>query len=364
MNNKLIYILLGIISIFMTISCDDDDDDLIGNWVQDGQFGGDKRCAAVCWNIDGTIYLGMGYNGSRQTKGQYFFDMYKYGGPGSTIWEDCDDFPGGGRQDAFAFSIDGKGYVGCGYYGDTTDYYYSDVWEFDPNAEKGLQWTQLDDFPGGARTEMVSFEAGGNAYVAGGKYEYNSSITFQKKDCYMFDPDTKTFKQIQDMGYKRAGAFSFVIDDIVYVGGGSGTNGRYVSGVDVFNPKTGLWNEGKDSCIVRDLYLVEDITEDISHYDDPLDLRRKYATAFAVDGKGYIAGGFYSGVLNDCWEYDPKTDLWTQKSYFEDEMYNRQQASSFTIEGVPYIFAGCYSSDNYLDDMWHFKPNDEEDEDD
>lgn len=352
MINKKFFLLLGLAALIFSTSCSGDDDETIyGNWVEGSQFDGDKRTGAASFVINETVYLGLGYNGSRSSGNQYFTDFNSY--EGGSSWAEVDSFPGAGRQDAFAFAIDGKGYIGCGYYGDKAETYYSDVWMFDP-TDTVSQWTPLPDFAGGMMTEMTSFVVGGKAYVVGGRYESDGI----KKDCFEFDPVSGTFTKIDGMNYKRSGAFSFVIGDKAYVGGGY--DNSLVEQFECFDSNTGTWLKNGS---LRALYLPKSITDDISHYDDPLDLRRRWAVAFVVDGLGYIAGGNNGSILNDCWEYNPSTDLWTQKNSFEYNMPARQRANSFTRNGIPYILVG-QSGSGYLDDMWYFEPNAEEDEND
>jgi len=359
MNNKKFFLLLGLATLLFATSCDDDDDTIYGNWVEGAQFDGNKRGGAVSFTIttdDGneTVYMGLGYNGSKDSESQYFSDFYSYSGGSS--WTEQAPFPGDARQDLFGFAINNKGYIGCGYYGDTAEIYFSDVWEFDPAADSASQWTQIADFPGGELTDLTSFVVNGKAYVTGGRYDYDGT----RKDCYEFDPESKTFTKIGGMNYKRAGAFSFVIGNKAYVGGGYDSP-YYVSQMECFDGETGEWLENGS---LRALQLISDITDDIDEYDDAIDLRRRYATTFVVDGKGYITAGIgNSGILSDCWEYDPSTDIWTEKNDFEYNMISRYKANGFVLNGIPYMLAG-QSGTGYLDDMWYFEPDEESDETD
>ena len=349
-NKKLFLLLLSFVTLISFTSCDDEEVTIYGNWVEKPQFGGDKRAQAVSFVIDNKLYFGLGFNDTRASRGQYFTDFYSY--EGGTTWTPLAEFPGAKREGAFSFAVDGKGYIGGGYYGDTTEVYHSDVWEYDPASNA---WTQLaEDFPGGKRTEAVSFVVGGKAYVAGGRFESDAT----KKDCYVFDSTTKKFTKAADMAFKRSGAFSFVIGDRAYVGGGYDNN--FVKSFEYFNDKTKKWNDAGD---LRDLYLPASITDGIDHYETELDIRRRWTSTFIIDDKGYIVGGNKNGVMNDCWEYDPSSDLWTRKSSFETDMLPRQKATSFVLNDVPYIMAG-QSGLGYLDDLWSLEPNAEGDSND
>ncbi len=350
-NKKLFLFLLGFATLFLATSCDDDDDDtLYGNWLETYQYKGSKRSHAASFIIDETLYFGLGYNGSRSSGSQYFTDFKSYGG--GTNWTSLADFPGPGRQGAFSFAVDGKGYVGCGYYNDTAEIYYNDVWVYDPVIN---EWDTLADFPGGLRTGAVSFVVGGKAYVAGGHYDSDDT----KGDCYEFDPATGTFTAVDDMGFKRTGAFAFVIGTRAYVGGGYDNN--LVRQFEYFDAATKSWNgdPASDDDDLRDLYLDSDDIDDIDDYDEVLNLLRRWTTTFVVDDKAYILGGNNGSVLGDCWEYDPTTDIWTEKNSFDTYMSSRQNATAFVLNEVPYIMAG-YTGSSYLDDVWYFEPNEEQ----
>ncbi len=349
-NKKLFLLLIGFATLFVTTSCDKDDEDIFGNWVEKSQFGGDKRAQAVSFVIDNKLYFGLGYNGTRSSGGQYFTDFYSF--EGGTTWTDLAAFPGAQREGAFSFAVDGKGYVGCGYYNDTTEMFHSDVWEYNPAADI---WTKIADFPGGKTTESTSFVVGGKAYVVGGRYDSDRT----KSDCYEFDSSTKTFTKVASMRFKRYGAFAFVIGDFAYVGGG--IDNSFVTSFERFDSKTKEWSENGE---LRDIYLLKDITEDIEHYDsEVLDIRRSYASTFSLNGKGYVIAGNKGDYLSDCWEYDPATDLWTEKNRFEQKMMPRCKATSFVLNGLPYIMAG-QSGSGYLDDIWSFEPDAEADSND
>jgi hypothetical protein len=130
--------------------------------------------------------------------------------------------------------------------------------------------------------------------------------------------------------------------------------------MECFDAETGTWLSPKT---IRDLYLPSSITDDTDDYDDPLDLRRRWAVTFVADGKGYLTSGNNGSLLSDCWEYDPSTDIWTEKNSYEYYMSARQRANSFTLGGLPYVLMG-QSGSGYLDDMWYFEPNEEENEND
>jgi N-acetylneuraminic acid mutarotase len=89
---------------------------------------------------------------------------------------------------------------------------------------------------------------------------------------------------------------------------------------------------------------------------------RASAVTFVIDGKGYVALGrtaVRSGALNDCWQYDPDSDNWTQKSIFPG--IPRVKALAAVVAGKAYvglgynIDKGVYSGGN-LSDFWMYDP--------
>ncbi len=89
---------------------------------------------------------------------------------------------------------------------------------------------------------------------------------------------------------------------------------------------------------------------------------RSAAVSFVINGKGYVALGRNadkSGQLNDCWEYNPDSDRWTEKATFPGVA--RVKAIAATVNGKAYVGLGfnldyfVYSDRNaYLKDFWMY----------
>lgn len=67
---------------------------------------------------------------------------------------------------------------------------------------------------------------------------------------------------------------------------------------------------------------------------------RSGASAFVVDGKGYVAGGRGTSWSSDCWAYDPVADVWTQRASLPGP---RASAASFAAAGKGYVVGGTTS---------------------
>ncbi|HPS63792.1 MAG TPA: kelch repeat-containing protein, partial [Bacteroidales bacterium] len=85
--------------------------------------------------------------------------------------------------------------------------------------------------------------------------------------------------------------------------------------------------------------------------------RRYSATAFALNGKGYICNGVDSTHMwrSDVWEFDPGSETWAQKNPFPGG--DRYGSGSFVIGDHAYLVAGSYNAGfDYLKDLWCYTP--------
>lgn len=139
--------------------CTDDDEYTHGQWIRRSDFDGVARCNASSFTIDGKGYLCCGYRGSNR---DLLKDAWAYDIEGN-YWTQCADMPdeAQGRHSAAAFALNGKGYVTTGALKDEPEY-LADTWEYDPTTDT---WTQKDDFAGGMRYGALAFSVGGYGYV-------------------------------------------------------------------------------------------------------------------------------------------------------------------------------------------------------
>ncbi|MEO5571311.1 MAG: T9SS type A sorting domain-containing protein [Bacteroidia bacterium] len=84
----------------------------------------------------------------------------------------------------------------------------------------------------------------------------------------------------------------------------------------------------------------------------------RYAAAgFSINGKGYMGlgithVGWNYTYYNDFWEYNPATNVWTQKANFPGQA--RNSSSGFAINQKGYIVLGWAPAQ--LNDLWEFDP--------
>ena len=308
---------------------DSDDEELVGNWFELSDFEGVPRSDAVAFTIGDKAYVGTGYDGSDRLN-----DFWEYD-PDLNNWTRKADFPGAPRNGAVGFGTNDKGYIGTGYDGAER---LSDFYEFDPATNT---WTQIADFGGSARYGAVAFAIDDKGYVGAG-----DDGNFLK-DFWEYDPLTNQWTQkISISGKKRRDAVGFVIDGKGYVCTGV-NNGDYEYDFWEYDPASEEWTRKRD---------IADITDD-EFDNDYSGMTGINKVAFAINGNGYIATGGAGSAGTSVWEYDPLNDLWAEKTSLEASA--RTEAVGFAINNTGYITAGRNSS-YYFDDLWGFKPGDEQ----
>ncbi|WP_163711893.1 Kelch repeat-containing protein [Mangrovibacterium lignilyticum] len=319
------------------VSCSgDDDEDLVGNWVELSQFEGYKRTDAAGTTVDNVGYIGLGFDQDKDRLN----DFWKYDATANQ-WTQIADFPGEARNSAVAFEAGGDLYVGTGFYTTTTNasVYSNDFYKYDTSSDT---WEQIADFPGAGRIGAVSFTIDGIGYVGMGRDGGNSY-----KDFYAYDPSTMAWTQVNSYGgNKSSDGVAFVIDGEAYVC--TGVDNTYNDDFYKYNASANTWTK---------LRSISDATDD--DFDDDYDIVRNNAVAFTSGGKGYVATGGKNTSGSTVWEYNPSTDLWVEKTSFEGSA--RYNAVAFTINDKGFLTTGQNSS-YYFDDIWRFDANAEYDE--
>ncbi len=228
-----------------------------------------------------------------------------------------------------------KGYTFGGYKnvtyanGDTTYNFSKELWEFDPVANK---WTQLPDLPAQARQGAILFHINGKIYVGGGYFSTfignGRQTTTALSDFWEYDIATKKWTQKGNSGIPTNSCCgysqwqSFTYQDKGYVL----FTGKYVWSYD---PTTDRWTT-KTSHIGSNIYGGFFVIDNYAYTALPNALNEMYrydvlndrwtkttdpgiwgplavSNYFSLNGKGYLIGypiGFGSQP-SQVWEYQP-----------------------------------------------------------
>ncbi|MFD1771065.1 Kelch repeat-containing protein [Sphingobacterium suaedae] len=323
---KLVFLVATIGLAFTACSSDDEDDP--DEWVKAADFEGLPRSGAVGFTIGDYTYLTTGYG----TNSNRFVDTWRFN-PALQSWDQMSDFPGEARNNAIAFVLNGKGYVGLGTNSTTM---FKDFYEYDPATDT---WTKIADFVGAARYGAVGFTLNGVAYVGTGRdfdgQDYN--------DIYTFTPNSTggTWTKVTSTPNKRSFSFAFVLNNIAYLGGGT-SNNQNVKTFYAFDGTT--WTEKEP--------LAERDDDDYTY-----DLTRLSPSAFVLNGTAFISGGLssYSGSpVSSTWRYVSSGDYWEEHQTFGGS--SRHQAITFVHGDYAYVATGRSGTSPFYD-MWTFSPN-------
>jgi len=318
--------LLLLATIGLTIlSCSSDEDDDPDEWTKGSDFEGLPRSGAVGFTIGDYSYITTGYG----TNSNRFVDTWRFN-PSVESWDQLSDFPGEARNNAVSFVINGKAYVGLG---TNSTKMYNDFYEYNPTTDT---WTQIADFPGAARYGAVAFSLNEEGYVGTGR-DYDGQ---DFNDFYKFNSSDGTWTKITSTPNKRSFAFTFVLNGLAYLGGGTSNN----SNVTTFYAFDGeKWTE------------KEELNRDDDDYS--YNLTRLSPSAFVLNGTAFITVGlssYSSSSLTSTWRYVPSGDYWEEHQNFAGSA--RHQAVSFVHGNVTYITTGRSGSSPFYD-TWKFMPN-------
>ena len=331
--------LLGGALIFSTAiitqGCDaseDSSDDLVGNWKRSSDFDGNARSEAVTFTIGDQVYLTTGTTDRDRFKDLWEFNLVRQ------YWSQKADLPGVARNSAVGFAIGTKGYVGTGYDGSNR---LNDFYEYDPSSNT---WTQKADFIGSARYDAVGFSINNKGFISCG-FDGN-----YLKDLYEYNPSSNSWTQKASIGgSKRSAAQVFVLNDKAYICSGN-NNGSSLNDLWMYDSPSDTWTEKRKISNVSD--------ED---YDDDYTIQRSNGVCFTIGNYAFISTGENSSYISTTWQYDPVSDVWTQKTAFEGT--GRVGAVAFTLNNRAFVLTGRSGSLSF-DNMYELDPTAEQNDDD
>ncbi len=183
-------------------------------WTRKSDIPSVARALGVGMSINGKGYIGLGtYQPAGSQNYADAADWWQYD-PILDTWTRKSELPGGKREGAAGFVVNGKGYVCTGFNRVTKDY-YTDCWQYDPIADS---WNKKADFPGIGRTMCLGFSGAKAGYIATGN---NMTTNIDYNDCYQYVPAQNTWYVLPQIGGGgRAGGAGFSIGSTLYVGGG------------------------------------------------------------------------------------------------------------------------------------------------
>lgn len=318
----------------------DDDDDLIGNWKRSDDFEGETRSEAISFTVGDLVFVGTGTGSNERYNDLWEYSTTKHN------WTQRADVPGYPRSSAVAFSIGTKGYVGTGYGGPTfsNSTRLKDFYEYDQPTDT---WQPKLEFGGTARYDAVAFAVGGRGYIACG----NDGNYL--KDLWQYDPDQNRWdKKASVGGSKRAAAMAFVVNGKAYICSGD-NNGEIQKDLWVYTPSSSITSDDDEWTEKNKIYDFN--TDDDDTFDDDYGtIPRLNGVTFVIGNYVYVATGSSNSTT---WQYDPSTDLWTEKTGFEGSA--REGAVGFSISNRGFVVTGKNVS-LYMDNMYEFLPNDEQ----
>ncbi len=104
---------------------------------------------------------------------------------------------------------------------------------------------------------------------------------------------------------------------------------------------------------LNDLWEFDPATSVWTQKADFPGLGRVGTISFSIGNKGYIGTGFRTANRADFWEYDPGNNAWTQKADFGG--IPRRAATGFSIGSKGYA-GGGYDDNALLNDFWEYDP--------
>ena len=289
---------------------------VLSQWTQKADFGGGGRYEAFGFSINDKGYIGGGRNATGAKK-----DFWEYD-PATNTWSQKADL-GSETGVAAGYSIGDKGYVVSGL--------SKQFWEYDPVANT---WVRKADFGGVGRGVAVGFSIGTKGYFGTGSIHLGGEL----KDFWEYDPSTDTWTQKADVGgFPRWYATGFSIGNKGYIGTGNSSTSPDWDLKDFweYDPATNIWTRKVDFGGGK----------------------RYGAVGFSIGDKGYLGTGYENviGFKTDFWEYDQSANTWLQKEDFPGT--RRFSAVGFSISNDKgYIGTGLSGA---LADFWEYSPCDQ-----
>jgi N-acetylneuraminic acid mutarotase len=303
-------------------------------WVSRTAFPGIARAKATAFTIGTKIYVLGGVNNF----GNVLNDFWEYDIP-TNSWLQNPNFPGPERYGATAFVMNGKGYIATG---GNDNGYLDDLWEYNPAT---AMWIQRTGLPAGSaqhenqRVEAYSFVIGNKAYLGGGSgfvFGANQTSNIAFPDLWEYDPSAGTWTPKADIPdfLGRNMSIGVAINNKGYAGLGCNVD-QTVNHQSFwqYDPLTNTWTAMAN--------IPSNFTAD--------------AGAFVLNSNLYLTGGVNLnplGLSSQFYRYDPVANTWTSMPAFNGGAI----AGEFTVSTGSTAFAGggYTASITTRNDLWQY----------
>ncbi|MFT4666901.1 MAG: N-acetylneuraminic acid mutarotase [Polaribacter sp.] len=282
------------------------------------------------FSLEGKGYLVAGTT----SNGNFSNNFYQYD-PLIDEFTQLDDFPGGARGFAIGDDWDGKAYFGFGIANGSN--IQNDLWQYDPTT---AVWTELAECPCSARFHPAMIAHNGKIFVGMGAGSFGDL-----KDWWIYDIASDSWTEGTEFpSTQRHHPYQFGIGDYVYTGFGHGGANIYNAWYQ-YDPANDSWDQ------------MESLPAE----------GRVAGTQFSWTGKGYVLSGEGADHRaldeGEFWSYDPLTDSWEQLPSHPDK--GRWAPASFLIDNEIYIFNGVVRSSDggnssHPNDSYKFNLNGDE----
>lgn len=334
-------------------SCTEEDEYTQGQWMKRASYNGYARAYACSFTIGDKGYLCCGFRG--YTK-DYINDLWEYD-MASGVWTQCESMPVAGRKAGVGFAVNGKGYITTGSMKDgSSSYFVDDTWEYDPATDT---WTQKDNFAGGPRDGALAFSIGGYGYVGTG---YNDDTIGRMMDFYRFNPGAAAGEQWQVVtgfgGEKRRYGSAFVIDEVAYICCGE-NNGTNV--VDFWKFDGTTWTQLRD---IANTDSDNDYDDDYAIARNSAVAFAIDGYGYVATGtrSGITADYWKYNPERDLWYGDSDDDFTplSKVHNYPSGASSREAAVSFSNGRRGFVLTGSSGSSSFFDDVYELLPEEEE----
>ena len=102
---------------------------------------------------------------------------------------------------------------------------------------------------------------------------------------------------------------------------------------------------------INDFYMYDSAIDKWAEIATPENFAARYlATAFSLNGKGYVVGGYGTSALNDVWQYDPVKNSWERKDDFPASAFY----GGISVFGNNRAFAGLGRASGSARILWEY----------